>query len=107
MKQRLFVLAVVVTLSCVNQAFASWDATGTISFLETSAEVRVKVGSMSIDHGPCGNPHEYALERNNVNYEAIYSLLLAAYMANKQVSIDLNDCSASGLNRIVGARFAQ
>lgn len=108
MSQKLFLLTMGLALFLLsNISSASWDAHGTIDFLEASAEVRIKVGAMNVNPGSCSNGLEYALELNAANFDPVYSLLLSAKIADKAVSIDLNGCSASGYNKVVGARFGE
>lgn len=88
-----------------HPVFASWDTTGTVDYLEASSEVRIKVGSMSINPGACGSYAEYALVPSAANYNVIYSILLSAKMAGKTVSVDLSGCSSSTYNNVVGVRM--
>lgn len=104
--KKITLLGCLIFLFFSQTALATWDVSGPINFLEASAEVRVKVGPMNINPGSCVHMVEYALLSSQENYNAIYSLLLGAKIAGVQVSLDLNGCTPSGFNRVVGARFS-
>ncbi len=58
----------------------------------------VRVPDISANPGNCRNTSYYAINPDDRNYESLHSLLLAAYVAGKEVSFWVHGCGGQGNN---------
>lgn len=92
-----YVLGVVLTVNCAASVATTLQSTGTISKLsnfEAHGGPIVQLNDMSKTSGSCTRNDFFILETTHKFYDQNYSLLLAAKMAGKEVTVtvDNGDC---------------